>query len=189
MPLDLPNKELLAVITAAATAAGCVDVNRAVAVAVEAATKGEFNSAEQVDSWYALQRIQQPNLFSASTDGPADHAEHADLMLAAFQDRSPDARAKLIAAIGSDAANAAAKAWQLTGIHDYAKAGTKPNGADHAAAKEKGEKNPFAPNWKGADRNRAIADFIVKFGTASASRMAASAGADIAGRPLKVRAA
>ena len=56
---------------------------------------------------------------------------------------------------------------------------------DHATPKAKGDANPFAPNYKGADRNKAIADYIRKFGTASASRMAASAGADIAGRPLR----
>ena len=51
--------------------------------------------------------------------------------------------------------------------------------------KEKGVANPWAANFKGADRTAAITAYIKRFGTASASRMAASAGADIAGRPLR----
>jgi hypothetical protein len=62
-------------------------------------------------------------------------------------------------------------------------AGADTNGA--SKGKAKGDANPFAANFKGADRNAAIANYIRQFGTKAASRMAASAGADIAGRPLR----
>jgi hypothetical protein len=54
---------------------------------------------------------------------------------------------------------------------------------DATATKVKGTDNPWAPNFRG-DRTTAITAWIRKFGSASASRMASSANADIAGRPL-----
>lgn len=48
--------------------------------------------------------------------------------------------------------------------------------------------NPWSPRFPADKKNGAIAEYIRKFGTASASRMAASKDVDIAGRPLRVRA-
>ncbi len=60
MPLNLPDKELHAVIRVSAATAECVDRVHATAVVIEAFSSGEFSSAEQVDSWFCLQRIKQP---------------------------------------------------------------------------------------------------------------------------------
>lgn len=53
---------------------------------------------------------------------------------------------------------------------------------------EKVSTNPWSSRFPADKKNGAIADYIRKFGTASASRMAASKDVDIAGRPLRARA-
>lgn len=63
---DLPNQELLAAISAAATAADCADPVQATAKAVEAFVKGEFSNADQAASWFALQRVKNPKLWEAA---------------------------------------------------------------------------------------------------------------------------
>src|ERR1700722_1655158 len=112
MPDILPNKELHAAILAEAQSAECIDPVLATAKAIEAFTRGEFADADQVSSWFSLQRVKQPDLWSASTDGPADFttAEHVGRV----------------------------------------------------------SKNPFSPNYKGPDRNKAISVYIKEFGTAAA---------------------
>jgi hypothetical protein len=181
MPLNLPDKELRAAIKAGAVAAECIDPVHAAAIATQAFADGEFSSAEQIDSWFDLQRIKQPALWGGAGSVP-DYSEHAELLTAAFVNKSPDARAKLIAAIGHDAASAAAKAWQLSGLTDFSKPGVRPNGV---ATKVKGEQNPWARNYKGPDRMKAIASFIASHSIDDTHRMADSAGT-VVSRPLGI---
>ena len=53
---------------------------------------------------------------------------------------------------------------------------------------EKPSTNPWSPKFPAETKVEAISSFIRKFGTVSASRMAASCDVDIAGRPLRKRA-
>jgi hypothetical protein len=66
------------------------------------------------------------------------------------------------------------------------KPGRDPNAsADDDKPDTKGHKNPFSPNYKGSDAQSERIRIITKMGTKVASGLAAAAGTDLAGRPLK----
>jgi hypothetical protein len=63
---DLPTKELHDAIKAAAVSAECADPVHATAKAIEAFTKSEFSSADQIDAWFSLQRVKNPKLWEVA---------------------------------------------------------------------------------------------------------------------------
>src|SRR4051812_3539179 len=98
--MSLPDKSELAIIQKARKDAGADP--SAEANAIEAFAAGDYTT-DQVDSWFAVQRVKQPELWSpaAGTLG-----EHGELIEKAFTGKgSLKARTELIKQIGEEAAH------------------------------------------------------------------------------------
>ncbi len=130
-----PSKLEQEAIAARITAAGMVPA--ALADANDAFAVGEYNG-ETLDAWITEQRSKRPHLFAVTGDN--------DTEAAAFGDRNMTARARLVKAIGEDAAGERAKAWGLSGLTDFKTIGRSPgakNGGD-GGDKRPGRDNPFS---------------------------------------------
>jgi len=178
----LPTKHELAEIKRSLKDAGARP--EAEAAAVKAFADGSF-TVDTIDSWWAVQRVDQPSLW------PHPAAEHAALMSEAFEGRGRvDARGRLVKAIGEAEAERAAKLFGLTGLHDYKTVGRTPLDAEPEGDKSKPDDRPKRDRsnpWTWPDGPEAQAErlrIIRNTPTKFSAGLARAAGKRLDGRPL-----
>jgi hypothetical protein len=183
----LPTKDELTEIRRSMKDAGARP--EAEAAAVKAFADGAF-TVDTIDSWWAVQRVDQPSLW------PHPTSEHAALMSEAFKGRGRgrvDARGRLVKAIGEAEAERAAKLFGLTGLHDYKTVGTirpdaEPEG-DNSKFDDRPKRDRSNPwTWPDgpeaqAERLRIIRNAPTKF----SAGLARAAGKRLDGRPLAAK--
>lgn len=177
-----PDKNELAELKRGLKEGGITDP-RALPMAIKAFSESEF-TIEMVDSYAVLLR---EKLNAPAGDNGL--GEHAELIRESYEGRgNPDARTRLVKAVGQAAADAAGRPFGLNGVTDFWRAGKLPEG--FAPPKDKTTSNPWSDRYKGrapADQERIR--IIKTLGTRAATEMARSANVDIAGRPLRGQAA
>jgi hypothetical protein len=203
-----PDKEELKIIDAAIAEAKADPVKARPAL-VNAFNAGDI-TVDRIDSYLVVLKEKQPDLWGATLDPvqATKDAETAALASAAFVGRSIASRGALVKAVGEAEAGRLAKLHGLVGLADFKTVGVAPviadddegddDEADKAKSKAKnkdGDKdkpssNPWSQNYKGSNPADAERIRIIKtLGTKAAASMATSAGADLAGRPLRSRVA
>lgn len=155
--------------------------------AVIKAFKADDITLAETESFLVLHKDENPKLWEPTEAAKPDHSE---LMQAAFAGNggkgSPDARGKLVLAIGEDAAHDAARTYGLKSLHDYISKGAAPVADDG-----KGDKSvkPKADNpWSAAGWNVTRQGALIKsIGPEKAAGIAKAAGSFIgATKPAKV---
>jgi len=126
---------------------------------------GGTDSAGQ---WIEAQRKSRPHVFEIATDGNEPALFSVDAQAAYITANGAAALSQLLASNGL-------KIGQVK----------KPEPQDQS--KIKGETNPYSPQFRGTEEERAarINSIIVGLGTKTASAMAKSAGKTIANQPLR----
>jgi hypothetical protein len=118
--------------------------------------------------------------------GTVGGASDRDLEITAFGPSCTlAAQAALVKKIGADAARARAAAWGSS--LGSLRPGKSPYANGEGERRDKGERNPWSTNFVGSPeaRTKRIAELFRLLGTRKCSQIAAAAGMDIAGRPLR----
>jgi hypothetical protein len=138
---------------------------------------GSFDVTDITPEWIAKEKERHPHRFKGFTSA------NDDLLRRAFVDGNITAQGKVVEDFcGGDLARANEIAARFGSRVGQSKPGTDP---DAKAAAAKGENNPWSASYKGADAEAERIRLIRVLGTKSCASMAASAGTDIAGRPLR----
>ena len=133
--------------------------------ATDAFERAEFIEAT-LGKWLKEQKAKRPHLFIA--------AAQTDLEQSAFADGNLTSRMKLTKQIGETDADARAKEWGLSGLHDYKTRGQRPGGEANNTPKEKGD-NP----WREGSWNITKQMSVYRADPVLAERLAKAAGSFI----------
>lgn len=135
--------------------------------------------ADNLDEWIEKQRTARPYLYPTKGEADLESAAFGE-----FGKPNLTARSNLVKQIGEEAADARAKAWGLTGLHDYRTRAKRPGDAGNGDQKDK---RPAKDNpWSAEGWNITKQGSVMRADPALGERLARAAGSFIgATRPTR----